>query len=71
MNSGPTICRVYPVFVAGKRIEVRVHGLMALTPATQKAIFELVGAVEKLKRLDVACEVLDPDREKHCDGGSA
>lgn len=66
-----SICRVYPVFVGGKRIEVRVHGLMAITPATQKAIVELVGAVEKLKRLDVACEVIDPDREEHCEEGGS
>lgn len=56
-----SLCRIYPVLVAGKRIEVRVHGMLAMTPASQKAIQELVEAVAKLKHLDIGCEVADPD----------
>lgn len=63
MNTGPNICRVYPVMVAGKRLEVRVHGLLAMTPATQKAIQELVEAVARVKHLDLGVHVVDPDVE--------
>jgi hypothetical protein len=58
-----SICRVYPGFVANKRIEVRVHGLLAMTPATQVAIQELVEAVAKVKQLDLGVHVVDPDVE--------
>lgn len=61
MNAGPHICRVYPVMVAGKRLEVRVHGLLAMTPATQVAIQELVEAVARVKQLDLGVHVVDPD----------
>ena len=56
-----SICRVYPVFVAGKRIEVRLHGAMVLNPPTQAAILELVQSIVRLKQLDIGCEVADPD----------
>lgn len=56
-----TLCRVYPVFVAGKRIEVRVHGAQIVDPATLEAIRELVEAVARAKRSGVSCEVIDQD----------
>lgn len=56
-----TICRVYPVFVGDRRIEVRVHGASVVDPTTLEAIRELVEAVARAKRSGVSCEVLDPD----------
>lgn len=62
-----SLCRVYPVFVGKDRVEVRVHGLLAMTPATQAAVRELVEAIAKLKRLDLGCEIVDPTVERNCE----
>lgn len=58
-----SICRIYPLFHAGKRFEVRVQGenAMVLSDETKAAIIELIGAVHRLAELDVRCDVINPD----------